>query len=135
MRNVRDNHLTGLVLPDHLAVASEDGVVRLERAKTTGGHRVIDQGVATTRTVTEVPALTVDSWMDRLGIAPEQVAFVKVDVQGSEVPMLPRRHGASWHQSTWPGRSRSTFRRCLVAVSWRTICSSRCAIISPISST
>jgi hypothetical protein len=26
--------------------------------------------------------------MDRLGIAPEQVAFVKVDVQGSEVPVL-----------------------------------------------
>jgi FkbM family methyltransferase len=88
VRNVRDNHLTGLVLPDHLAVASEDGVVRLERAKTTGGHRVIDQGVATTRTVTEVPALTVDSWMDRLAIAPEQVVFVKVDVQGSEVPVL-----------------------------------------------
>ena len=88
VRNVRDNHLTGLVLPDHVAMASEDGVVRLERAKTTGGHRVIDEGVATSRTVTEVLALTVDSWMDRLGVAPEQVAFVKVDVQGSEVPVL-----------------------------------------------
>jgi FkbM family methyltransferase len=88
VRNVRDNHLTGLVLPDHVAVAAEDGVVRLERAKTTGGHRVIDRGVATTKAVTEVSALTVDSWMDRLGIAPEHVAFVKVDVQGSEVPVL-----------------------------------------------
>ena len=70
--------------------------------------------------------------MDRLGIAPEQVAFVKVDVQGSEVPVLPRRHGASWLTGTWPGRSRSTFRRCLVAVSWRTICPAAAApIISP----
>jgi FkbM family methyltransferase len=88
VRNVRDNHLTGLVMPDHLAVAAEDGVVRLERAKTTGGHRVIDRGTASARTVTEVPSMTVDSWMEHLGIAAEHVAFVKVDVQGSEVPVL-----------------------------------------------
>jgi FkbM family methyltransferase len=88
VRNVRDNHLTGLVLPDHLAVADENGVVRLERGKSTGGHRVIDQAVTARRTVTEVPSLTIDSWMDRLGIAPQDVTFVKVDVQGSEVPVL-----------------------------------------------
>ena len=88
VRNVRDNHLTGLVLPDWLALAAHDGVVRLERGKSTGGHRVVDADVATTNTVTEVPSLTVDSWMDRLGITPEQVVFVKVDVQGSEVPVL-----------------------------------------------
>jgi FkbM family methyltransferase len=88
VRNVRDNHLTGLVLPDHLAVAAENGVVRLERGKSTGGHRVIDQATAGRRAVTEVPSLTIDAWMNRLGIAPEDVTFVKVDVQGSEVPVL-----------------------------------------------
>jgi FkbM family methyltransferase len=88
VRNVRDNHLTGLVMPDHLAIGSEDGIVRLERTKSTGGHRVIDGDVATKGTITEVRSLTTDSWMDRLGITPEQVAFVKVDVQGSEVPVL-----------------------------------------------
>jgi FkbM family methyltransferase len=88
VRNVRDNHLTGLVLPDLLAVTAEEGVVHLERAKSTGGHRVIEPDATTTNAVTEVRSLTVDSWMDRLGIAPEQVVFVKVDVQGSEVPVL-----------------------------------------------
>lgn len=88
VRNVRDNHLTGLVLPDLLAISSEDGVVRLERGKSTGGHRVIDPGFATKQTFTEIRSLTVDSWMDRLGISGEQVAFVKVDVQGSEVNVL-----------------------------------------------
>jgi FkbM family methyltransferase len=88
VRNVRDNHLTGLVLPDHLAIGSENGLVRLERAKSTGGHRVIERDTASSGTVTEVPSLTIDSWMDRLGITAEQVAFVKVDVQGSEVPVL-----------------------------------------------
>ena len=122
VRNVRDNHLTGLVLPDHLAVASEDGVVRLERAKTTGGHRVIDQGVATTRTVTEVPALTVDSWMDRLGIAPEQVAFVKVDVQGSKCP-CPRAIRAPGSQARGLADRDRPSGGGLVAASWRTICS------------
>lgn len=88
VRNIRDNHLTGLVLPDRVALADNDGLVRLERGKSTGGHRVIDAAVTTTNEVTAVAALTVDSWMDRLGIAPEEVVFVKVDVQGSEVPVL-----------------------------------------------
>jgi|SoiMethySBSTD1v2_1073268.scaffolds.fasta_scaffold00092_73 FkbM family methyltransferase len=88
VRNVRDNHLTGLVLPDLLALGAREAVVRLERGKSTGGHRVIEPEVVTANEVTEVPSLTLDSWMDRLGIAPEQVAFVKVDVQGSEVPVL-----------------------------------------------
>lgn len=88
VRNVRDNHLTGLVLPDLLAVSSAEGVVRLERGKSTGGHRVIDSGSATSKAVTEVPSLTLDAWMDRLGVSPEQVVFVKVDVQGSEVHVL-----------------------------------------------
>jgi FkbM family methyltransferase len=88
VRNVRDNHVTGLVLPDLLALTARDGVVRLEQGKSTGGHRVIDPDVATTHTVTDVPSLTLDSWMDRLELDPEQVVFVKVDVQGSEVPVL-----------------------------------------------
>ncbi len=88
VRNVRDNHLTGLVLPDRLALAAHDGVVRLEQGKSTGGHRIVEPETATRNVVTEVPSLTVDSWMDRLEITPEQVVFVKVDVQGSEVPVL-----------------------------------------------
>jgi FkbM family methyltransferase len=98
VRNVRDNHLTGLVLPDLLAVTAHDGIVRLEQGKSTGGHHVVDPELAATGTVTDVPSLTVDSWMDRLGIDPLEVVFVKVDVQGSEVPVLRGATGLLAHK-------------------------------------
>jgi FkbM family methyltransferase len=87
-RNVRDNELRGLVLPDRVAIASRDGVVSLEQGKTTGGHRVLPQHMEGTRPTSAVEGLTLDSWIDRLGIDPDEVAFVKVDVQGSETHVL-----------------------------------------------
>jgi FkbM family methyltransferase len=88
VRNVRDNGLTGLVLPDQLAIGSKDGTVRLERAKTTGGHRVIDAGATSKREVREIRSLRLDTWVDLVSIDLDQVRFVKVDVQGSEVDVL-----------------------------------------------
>lgn len=88
VRNVRDNHLGGIVMPDQLAIGSDDGVVRLEQAKTAGGHRVIDAGVEPTGAIVEVPSLTLDTWLGRLDVDPRDVTFVKVDVQGSEVHVL-----------------------------------------------
>jgi FkbM family methyltransferase len=88
VRNVKDNQLTGLVLPDHLAIGSEDGVVRLERTKSTGGHRVLAADASSKREVVEVRSLRLDTWVERLGIDLMQVRFVKVDAQGSEVDVL-----------------------------------------------
>jgi FkbM family methyltransferase len=88
MRNVRDNGLAGLVLPDRIAIGSENGVARLERGKSTGGHRVIDAETASKREVIEVELLTVDTWVERAGVDLEQLVFVKVDAQGSEVHVL-----------------------------------------------
>jgi FkbM family methyltransferase len=87
VRNVRDNHLLGLVMPDRVALGSENGVARLER-KTAGGHSIIDAGTASTREIAEVPQLTLDTWVERVGIDLQALAFVKVDVQGSEVHVL-----------------------------------------------
>ena len=88
VRNVRANQLTGLVLPDQLAIGAENGLVRLERGKSTGGHRVIANEARATREVLEVRSLTLDAWVDQLGIDRLALAFIKVDVQGSEVHVL-----------------------------------------------
>ena len=88
VRNALDNHLDGLVLPDRVAIGSEDGVVRLERRGTAGGHTVIDPGTRSDRETIEVPSLRLDTWVDRVGIDLDGLAFVKLDAQGSEVHVL-----------------------------------------------
>jgi FkbM family methyltransferase len=87
VRNVRDNHLTGLILPDQLAIGSEDGTVCIERAKSAGGHRVVEARRPKHETI-EVSCLTLDTWVDRVGIDLQQLVFVKVDAQGSEMHVL-----------------------------------------------
>src|SRR5688572_7277666 len=42
VRNVLDNGLAGIVLPDCLAISDRDGSARLERSGSIGGHRVQD---------------------------------------------------------------------------------------------
>jgi FkbM family methyltransferase len=88
VRNVRDNQMLGLVLPDRVAIGSENGTVRLERRSTAGGHAVIDAGTVSERETVEVPAFTLDRWVDRVGVDLQTLAFVKLDVQGSEVHVL-----------------------------------------------
>ncbi len=88
VRNVRDNGLEGLVLPDHLAIGAAEGTVRLQRASSAGGHRVLAEGATSRREVVEVPCLPLDAWIERVGIDLDQVRFIKVDVQGSEVDVL-----------------------------------------------
>jgi FkbM family methyltransferase len=88
VRNVRDNHLAGLVMPDWTAIGSEDGSIRLRRARHAGGHKVVDAAAPSKGEVVDVPCSTVDTWVERLGIAAEDISFIKVDVQGSEVAVL-----------------------------------------------
>lgn len=87
-RNVRDNNLAGLVLPDRVAVGSETGMVRFERGKSAGGHRVVDAGHVGRRETITVPMVTLDAWCDRVGIDLDRAVFVKVDVQGLEARVL-----------------------------------------------
>jgi FkbM family methyltransferase len=88
VRNIRDNGLAGLALPDRLAIGDKNGTVRLERAKSPGGHRVISDGTTTGRATMDVPMSTLDAWVDRVGIDLDDLRFVKLDVQGGEVDVL-----------------------------------------------
>jgi hypothetical protein len=49
---------------------------------------VVNEGRASKSDTVEVPAFTLDAWVQRLEIDPQDVSFVKVDVQGSELHVL-----------------------------------------------
>jgi hypothetical protein len=65
--NTLDNHLDGRVLPDQIAIAGSAGTITLR-------HR---DG----RECEQVPAVTLDAWMQRTGIAPADVRFVRMQLQ------------------------------------------------------
>ena len=83
-RNVIDNGLHGVVLPDETAIGDRDGVVRLLRSGTSGHFRVVSEAMTAADNVIDVPCTTLDSWVARLGIDLDAVTFIKVDVEGSE---------------------------------------------------
>jgi FkbM family methyltransferase len=91
VRNVVDNGLTGLVLPDRVAITASPGPVRLYRGKQSGGHTVVpDVGAGFSRPddTIDVEGISLDAWVDRLGIDLRLVTFVKVDCQGAEPQVL-----------------------------------------------
>jgi FkbM family methyltransferase len=87
-RNVRDNGLRGLVLPDRVAIDAVTGTSRFERSASAGGHRVVPDGATARRETITVPVTTLDAWVARLGVRLDEVSFVKVDVQGAEPRVL-----------------------------------------------
>jgi FkbM family methyltransferase len=82
-RNVLDNDLRGLVLPDQTAIGDRNGTVALLRAGSSENFRVLNSPAARASTI-EVPCCTLDTWVARLAIDLEAVTFVKVDVEGFE---------------------------------------------------
>jgi FkbM family methyltransferase len=86
VRNVADNGLSGLVLPDNVAIGAATGTAKLHHAKYPGGHHLV-VGTGANDTVT-VPCWRLDDWCERLSIDPQLVAYVKVDTQGWEVQVL-----------------------------------------------
>ena len=86
VRNVVDNGLAGLVLPDQAAIGATTGMARLRHAKYSGGHHLVrDEGMSDT---IEVPCWRLDDWCERLAIEPDLIAYVKVDTQGWELDVL-----------------------------------------------
>jgi FkbM family methyltransferase len=83
-RNVIDNGLQGLVLPDQTAIGDRDGVARLLRCGTSGHFRVVSVTAEMADTMIDVPCTTLDRWVAGLGIDLDAVTFIKVDVEGSE---------------------------------------------------
>jgi FkbM family methyltransferase len=86
-RNVLDNGLGGFVMPDQMAIGDQNGVVGLRRAPKHTGHRVVRGETRDGHTI-EVPACTLDTWVQRHGIDLAAVTFIKVDVEGYEQQVL-----------------------------------------------
>ena len=87
--NVLDNGLAGHVFPDCIAITSRNGTAHLERTRHIGSHALVRSDVAAPRTNVEmVPCCTVDAWLDRLGVLPAEVRFVKTDTQGWDLQVL-----------------------------------------------
>ncbi len=85
--NVIENGLTGIVLPDRVAISSSNGTARLRRAAHIGGHQLMGAD-ARPLDSEEVTCLTLDTWLARLAVAPATVRFVKVDTQGWDLHVL-----------------------------------------------
>ena len=96
VRNVRENGLTGLVLPDRVAISDEDGVGRLRLSGSIGGHVLSGAGEC------EVLTRRLDSWVADLAVPVERVRYVKIDTQGREwhvlagAPALRALAGVAW---------------------------------------
>jgi FkbM family methyltransferase len=86
VRNIADNGLRGLVLPDLAAIGATSGRARLQHAKYAGGHRLVS--APTDGVGIDVASWRLDEWVHRLSIDPLHVAYVKVDTQGWEVHVL-----------------------------------------------
>ena len=83
-RNVIDNGLRGLVLPDRTAIGDRNGTVRLLRTGSSGNFRVLSDVQPVSGEVVDVPCCTLDTWVRQLDIDLEAVTFIKVDIEGFE---------------------------------------------------
>lgn len=88
VQNVCEHGLSGFVLPDQVAIGERRGEITLRQSRYMGGHRVLHTAPRKPVPTVTVPLTTVDAWMERLGVEPQGVSFVKVDTQGSEVTVL-----------------------------------------------
>jgi FkbM family methyltransferase len=98
--NIVDNGLTSCVIADRAAIADTDGTARLRRSGRMGAHRLVAPG--SDDAAAEVRCFRVDTWITRLGVAPADVAFVKVDVEGWDVHVLEGASGLlDRRQAVW----------------------------------
>jgi FkbM family methyltransferase len=88
VRNVISNRMRGLVLPDRVAIGDADGEMTM-RVQASGTHHLVTAGseVGDHERIT-VPCLTLDTWIDRMGIDVSDVAFIKSDTQGWDACVL-----------------------------------------------
>jgi len=111
-RNVVDNGLGGLVMPDQVAISDRDGTVTLARSSKHTGHHVRTGELPRTASdrYVEVPSCTLDSWVARHHIDLDAVTFIKVDVEGYEQQVLDGAAGVlsrthiAWQLEVWASR-------------------------------
>jgi FkbM family methyltransferase len=88
VRNIVGNGVRGLVLPDRVAIGDSNAEMTL-RSMTSGTHHLVTRAadIREDERVT-VACLTLDTWVERMGIDLSDVAFVKSDTQGWDARVL-----------------------------------------------
>ena len=98
VRNIVANRVRGLVLPDRVAIGDANGEMTL-RTLQSGTHHLVTRAsdVEESERVT-VPCLTLDTWVERIGIELSEVGFIKSDTQGWDARVLAGAPGVLAHK-------------------------------------
>ncbi|PYR65328.1 MAG: hypothetical protein DMF88_20205 [Acidobacteria bacterium] len=88
VRNTVFNGVRGLVLPDRVAIGDSNGEMTLRSLKSGTHHLVTRASHVREDERVDVPCLTLDTWVERMGIDLSEVAFVKSDTQGWDARVL-----------------------------------------------
>ena len=88
VRNIVSNGVRGLVLPDRVAIGDMNGEMTMH-VRRSGTHHLVTRAEHISegeRMV--VPCLTLDTWVDQMGIDLSDVGFIKSDTQGWDARVL-----------------------------------------------
>jgi FkbM family methyltransferase len=111
VRTIVDNGLSGVVLPDRVAISDHDGTATLRLAPSIGRHALVAGAAGI-----GVPTMRLDTWVDTLQVDIAGVRFVKIDTQGHEAhvlagaPGLLAREGIVWELEFSPRHLRKAGR-------------------------
>jgi FkbM family methyltransferase len=86
--NIVSNGIRGLVLPDRVAIGDTNGEMTM-RVRRSGTHHLVTRAEHVgegERMV--VPCLTLDTWVDRIGVDLSDIGFIKSDTQGWDTRVL-----------------------------------------------
>jgi len=88
VRNIIGNGVRGLVLPDRVAIGDVNGEMTM-RVRRSGTHHLVTRAehVSEDERIV-VPCLTLDTWVDRIGIDLADIGFIKSDTQGWDARVL-----------------------------------------------
>jgi len=98
VRNIVTNRVRGLVLPDRVAIGDANGAMTMRRLQSGTHHLVTRASDVTASERATVPCLTLDTWVDRIGIDLPDVGFIKSDTQGWDVRVLAGARGVLAHK-------------------------------------
>jgi FkbM family methyltransferase len=88
VRNIVSNGVRGLVLPDRVAIGDANGEMTM-RVRRSGTHHLVTRATDVSEgQQMVVPCLTLDTWVDRIGIDLSDIGFIKSDTQGWDARVL-----------------------------------------------
>jgi FkbM family methyltransferase len=98
VRNIVTNRVRGLVLPDRVAIGDANGEMTLRMLRS-GTHHLVTRASDVEESERQtVPCLTLDTWVERIGIDLSEVGFIKSDTQGWDARVLAGAPGVLAHK-------------------------------------